>query len=166
MSNVALPPENLTWRSPKLRLKVLVAAFGLAFLIYCFFTWVLWPVKVSGESMMPNFQDGSRHFINKLAYISSNPQRGDVVGLLAPHGEIYLKRVIGLPGESLTFDGGAIQINGAPLPEPYIDRPIPPRLLPASIKLGPNEYWVIGDNRMTSVRGRIPQEAIIGKLVF
>jgi signal peptidase I len=166
VSNVAPSSENLTWRSPKLRLRVLVTAFGAAFAIYCFFTWVLWPVKVSGESMMPNFRDGSRHFINKLAYISSDPQRGDVVGLRAPEGEVYLKRVIGLPGERLTFDFGQIQVNGIPLPEPYIDRPIPPKLMPANLKLGTNEYWVIGDNRMTSVRGPVPREVIIGKLVF
>ena len=143
-----------------------MTAFLGAFAIYCFFTWVLWPVKVSGESMLPNYQDGSRHFINKLAYWSAEPQRGDVVGLRAPNGEIYLKRIIGLPGERLTFEGGRIQINGDPLEEPYIENRIPPKLTPPRLKLGPDEYWVIGDNRATSVRGPVPREVIIGKLAF
>ncbi len=164
--NDAAPPPKLTWTSPRLRLSVFVTAFALAFLIYGFFTWFLWPVKVAGESMMPNYRDGSRHFINKLAYWSAEPQRGDVVGLEAPNGEVYLKRIIGLPGEHLTFDDGRIQINGEPLAEPYIDQVIPPKLLPASIQLSTNEFWVIGDNRLTSVRGPISRDVIIGKLAF
>jgi signal peptidase I len=166
VSEVSSSTEKLTWRSPRLRLRVLFMAFSVAFVIYCFFTWVLWPVKVSGESMMPNYRDGSRHFINKLAYLSSDPQRGDVVGVRAPDGEVYLKRVIGLPGEQLTFEDGRIQIDGVPLPEPYIDMRIPDKLLPAKITLGTNNFWIIGDNRMTSVRGPVPRELIIGKLVF
>jgi signal peptidase I len=160
------PAQKLTWRSPHLRLKVLVTAFVLAVSIYAFFTWVLWPVKVAGESMMPNYRDGSRHFINKLSYWSSNPERGDVVGLRAPDGEVYLKRIIGLPGERLTFDDGRIQVNGVPLAEPYVDQKIPPKFLPATLTLRTNEYWVIGDNRMTSVRGPVPRDLIIGKLIF
>jgi signal peptidase I len=166
VSDVVGAEEKLTWRSPRVRLSFLLTAFSVAFCVYCFFTWVLWPVKVSGESMMPNYRDGSRHFINKLAYWSSEPQRGDVVGLRAPDGEVYLKRIIGLPGERLTFDDGGIQINGVPLTEPYIDRKIPPKLLPATLKLGTNDYWVIGDNRRTSVRGPVPRHLIIGKLVL
>jgi signal peptidase I len=98
--------------------------------------------------------------------LSSDPQRGDVVGVRAPDGEVYLKRVIGLPGEQLTFEDGRIQIDGVPLPEPYIDMRIPDKLLPAKITLGTNNFWIIGDNRMTSVRGPVPRELIIGKLVF
>ncbi len=115
---------------------------------------------------MPNYRDGSRHFINKLAYWSAEPQRGDVVGLLAPNGEVYLKRIIGLPGERLTFDEGGIRVDDRALIEPYIDRKIPTNQMPASITLSTNEYWVIGDNRATSVRGPISREHIIGKLAF
>ena len=75
-------PDKLTWTSPRLRLRVLFTTFLFAFICYGFFNWVLWPVKVSGTSMLPNYQDGSRHFINKLAYWSAKPQRGDVVGVL------------------------------------------------------------------------------------
>src|ERR1041385_5506617 len=103
--------EKLTWRTPLIRLKVLLTALLIAFLCYGFFTWVLWPVKVAGQSMMPNYRDGSRHFINKLAYVSAAPQRGDVIGLHRPNGDIYIKRVIGLPGEHLEFASGGIAVN-------------------------------------------------------
>ena len=164
--NDSAPAPKLTWKSPYVRYKVLLTALAGAFAIYGFFTWILWPVKVAGESMMPNYRNGSRHFINKLAYWSAQPQRGDVVGLLAPNGDIYLKRVIGLPGEHLTFDDKGIYINGRVLLEPYIDQNIPTNQMPASITLSRNEYWVIGDNRATSVRGPISRDHIIGKLAF
>jgi len=147
-----------------LRGKVLGTALLLAFVTYGFFTWVLWPVKVSGESMIPNYPDGSRHFINKLAYRSANPQRGDVVGLRALNGDIYIKRVIGLPGESLTFENGTVQVNGQPLQEPYLERRILSEIDP--ITLGPNQYWMMGDNRPTSVRLGVSAEQIVGKVVF
>src|SRR5436190_10776646 len=137
-------PAKLTWTSPHLRLKVLLITFLFAFLCYGFFNWVLWPVKVSGTSMLPNYQDGSRHFINKLAYWSAKPQRGDVVGVQAENGETYIKRISGLPGEQLTFDGGVVAINDKPLREAYIETRVPWRVDP--VTLGPNDYYVMGDN--------------------
>jgi signal peptidase I len=156
--------EKLTWTSPRVRLKVLFTAFLLAFVCYGFFNWILWPVKVSGTSMMPNYRDGSRHFINKLAYWSAKPQRGDVVGIQAPNGDTYIKRIIGMPGERLTFDGGVVAINGVPLREPYIETKVPWEVTAET--LGPDEYYVMGDNRAVSVLGAISVERIVGKVVF
>ena len=157
-------PEKLTWTSPRLRLRVLFTTFLFAFVCYGFFNWVLWPVKVSGTSMLPNYQDGSRHFINKLAYWSAKPQRGDVVGVQAENGDTYIKRIIGLPGERLTFDGGVVAINGVPLREAYIETRVPWPVKP--ITLGPNDYYVMGDNRAVSVLGPVPSERVIGKVVL
>jgi len=146
------------------RFKVLFTTLLLSFFCYAFFTWILWPVKVAGESMMPNYLDGSRHFINKLAYWSDKPQRGDVVGLRARDGDILIKRVIGLPGEELTFDGGAVAINGRPLLEPYTSTRVPWTNDP--VVLGPQDYYMMGDNREISVLGVVPLKRIIGKVVF
>jgi signal peptidase I len=158
-------PTKLTWTSPKVRLRVLFSAFLIAFVCYGFFTWVLWPVQVLGDSMLPNYHSGERHFINKLAYRVATPQRGDVVALYAPNGDVYLKRVLGLPGETVTFTNGGLAIDGQELKEPYVDTKIVPREDEEG-KLGPNDYSVIGDNRATSVRGKVPREDIIGKVVF
>jgi signal peptidase I len=164
----APPPTKLTWTSPILRMKVLFIAFLTAFGCYAFFTWVLWPVKVWGDSMLPNFHHGERHFVNKLAYRAAPPQRGDVIALHAPGGEVYLKRVIGLPGETVTFTNGGIAIGGRLLEEPYVDTKIIPRPddWPKLGKLGPEDFYVIGDNRATSVRGQVPKRDIIGKVAF
>jgi signal peptidase I len=158
-------PSKLTWKSPRLRLKVLVTALALAFFTYGFFTWILWPVKVLGESMMPNYRNGSHHFINKLAYRSVKPQRGDVVGVRVTNGDVYIKRVIGLPGERVTIENGRIAINGQPLREPYIDTEIPAKRRDPW-ELGPDEYFVAGDNRATSVLFGVGVQHIIGKVVF
>ena len=164
----APPPTKLTWTSPILRMKVLFIAFVVAFVCYGFFTWVLWPVQVLGDSMLPNYHSGERHFVNKLAYRGAPPQRGDVIALHAPGGEVYLKRVVGLPGETVTFTNGGIAIGGRRLEEPYVDTKITPREedLPKLGRLGPGDFYVIGDNRATSVRGQVPQKAIIGKVAF
>jgi signal peptidase I len=158
-------PTKLTWTSPKVRLRVLFSAFLIAFVCYGFFTWVLWPVQVLGDSMLPNYHSGERHFINKLAYRTAKPQRGDVVALYAPNGDVYLKRVLGLPGETVTFTNGSLAIDGQELKEPYVDTKIVPREDEEG-KLGPDDYYVIGDNRATSVRGKVSKQHIIGKVVF
>ena len=159
------PREKLGWMSRRLRLRVLGTSLLLAFLCYAFFTWVLWPVKVTGDSMMPNYHNDSRHFINKLAYWSGKPRRGEVIGLRAGGGEIYIKRVVGLPGERVSFEDGRILINGQLLEEPYIDSKIPWTEL-EPVTLGPDDYYVIGDNRATSVLGPVPFDRFIGRVLF
>ncbi len=160
--------EKLTWTSPRLRLRVLFSAFLIAFVCYGFFTWVLWPVKVLGDSMMPNYHDGERHFINKLAYRSAKPRRGDVIALYVPNGDVYIKRVLGLPGETIVLTNGGVLINGTMLAEPYVTSRIPLRREREALegRLRPGEYFVIGDNRATTVFGKVPAKDIIGKVVF
>lgn len=159
-------PEKLTWRTPLVRLKVLLSALLIAFVCYGFFTWILWPVKVAGQSMMPNYLDGSRHFINKLAYVSAAPQRGDVVGVRTPDGDVYIKRIVGLPGEIIYVERGEIMVNGELLNEPYVETRIPRRFEVPFTELGPDHYFVIGDNRATSIWRRTRRAEIIGKVVY
>jgi signal peptidase I len=132
-----------------------------------FFTFQIWlmPIRVSGLSMMPTFQDGEVRFVNKLSYVNANPQSGDVV-CLVPRQEdaLYLKRVIGVPGDSLEFRGGRIRVNGERLTEPYIRGSIPWPLKP--VKLGADEYFVIGDNRSVTVFGVVSKSQILGKVFF
>lgn len=158
-----IPSANVG-RFGVLRFKVLFAAMLLAFVVYGIFNWVLWPVRIMGDSMLPSYQTGERHFINKLAYFSDKPQRGDVVGLRVSNGDIYIKRIIGLPGEEISFTNGAVFINGRALKEAYINTRVPWVNPPA--KLGPDTYYVMGDNRAVSVLGPIHSHLIIGKVVY
>jgi signal peptidase I len=147
----------------EVRREVLYTSLVLCLLSFAVSRWVLWPVKISGESMVPNYQDGQPNFINRLAYLSTQPQRGDVVALRAGK-DFLIKRVIGLPGEKIEFYRGTIIVNGQPLEEHYPVKPLLWRLAP--VELGANDYFVMGDNRTVSLLGAVPREKIIGKAIF
>src|SRR5579864_8553861 len=82
------------------------------------------PVKVEGTSMMPALTDQERIFINKFTYRfgSGNIERGDLVVFFFPldHSKSYIKRVIGLPGDTVQIDSGTVYVNGNRLQEPYV----------------------------------------------
>ena len=128
---------------------------------------------VDGPSMLPNFQNGQRILVNKAVYrFFHEPERGDVIILRPPnnpHGD-YIKRIIGLPGESVEIKEGIVYIHTTdgqvvPLDEPYIAEtakdPFNGETIPE------NEYFVLGDNRINSADSRnnwtVPGQNIIGK---
>src|SRR5665213_136849 len=122
----------------------------LAVVCVAVFRLALLPARVEGISMAPTYADGSFNFVNRLAYLRHEPRRGDVVGvrLTPPHGLsaphiMFLKRVIGLPGEAISFVDGRARINGQPLLEPYEKGRCDWNRDP--VTLGPDEYYVVGD---------------------
>jgi signal peptidase I len=149
---------------PEQRRKGLLAGLIIAALGYAVFRSVLWPVQVLGDSMCPTYYNGTRHYVNKLAYWAQKPQRGDVVTLNIRQREMFIKRIVGLPGERVEFSEGRILINGQLLQENYTGTVIPWKM--ESIELGPDHYFVIGDNRAESVHGVVPMSRIIGKVLF
>lgn len=124
---------------------------------------------VDGASMVPNFQDGEYILVNKISYLIGNHQRGDSVILKFPgdpEHKKYIKRVIGLPGETLEIKKGEVHINGKKLDEFYLPKNI--LTYPDSkTAIGANEYYMIGDNRTNSSDSRTwgvcPKKYIIGK---
>ena len=156
------------WKLTLARIAVLVAV--------CFvvFRFILLPVRVEGISMLPTYRNGSVNFVNRLSYWRHPPRRGDVVGIrLAPRditrpSIMYLKRVIGLPGETVAFVNGKVLINGKVLDEPYekydCDWNLPP------VKLGPSQYFVVGDNRSMPSEdhkfGKVERDHIVGKAIL
>jgi signal peptidase I len=144
----------------------LVRALCLAAAAFVIFRFVLLPVRVTGGSMEPTYHDGSINFINQLAYRRHEPQRGDVVGVrFAGRSVMLLKRVVGLPGELIGFQNGKVTVNGAALDEPYIKLPSDWARHP--VQLGPNDYFVVGDNRSMAIEnhtlGITKRERILGK---
>ena len=127
--------------------------------------WVLMPIRTDGSSMLPTYTPGKLHFVNRLSYGARSPVRGDVVAvqLAGPH-VVYIKRIVGLPGERVAIAGGQVQINGTALSEPYVRHR---RLWDLEEQtLGLREYFLIGDNRAISDFGRAPVNKILGKVVF
>ena len=143
-----------------------LAVFCYIFFKFFFFKMVILPVRIEGNSMSPTYHDHGWNYVNKLAYRHSEPQRGDVVSIrMSGEHVMFLKRIVGLPGETVAFEHGILFINGEPMPEPYLKNRSPaPRLAP--VTLGPNEYYVIGDNRMNSDQGRIKRERIVGRVIL
>ncbi len=134
--------------------------------------FVFEPVLVSGDSMYPTLLDGERMFVEKLTYLVEPPQRGDIVICHYPYyDENCVKRVIGLPGETIEIAGGMVYIDGAPLEEGAywegeIWKDMAPQLVPE------DSVFVIGDNRNYSTDSRdravgpLTYGQIIGKVHF
>jgi signal peptidase I len=156
----------LIGRNPRV---TLLRAAVLAVTSFVVFRFILLPARIEGISMLPTFQDRSVNFVNRLAYLWHEPRRGDVVGirLAGPH-VMYMKRIIGLPGETVAFVGGRVLINGEVLDEPYEKSPCDWNVPP--VKLGPDEYFVVGDNRTmpseNHVFGRAGRDRIVGKALL
>ena len=118
--------------------------------------------------MEPTYRD-SLNLVNRLVFRIRAPRRGDVVAIrLAGPNVLYVKRIIGLPAERVSIVEGTVEINGAPLIEPYVNRR--QRWNYPEITVGPREYFVIGDNRGMKMSdhdfGRVDARRVLGTLVF
>ena len=107
--------------------------------------------SVAGDSMRDTLITGDKVFITRLEYALGTPDRGDIAQIELPdRGGLYLKRVVGLPGETVEIISGTVHVNGQPLSEPYAA----PSDDDFSVELGDDEYFVLGDNRPVSYDSR------------
>lgn len=123
--------------------------------------------RVQGHSMLPTLQEGEYLIINKLSYFLDEPSRGDIIVLHFPRDRSreYIKRVIGLPGDTVEISGEEVQVNGVRLNEPYVNGNSAYRSATWTVPQG--HYFVMGDNRNNSSDSRtwsfLPREDIVGK---
>jgi signal peptidase I len=147
----------------------LLIAIGLALVIIVF---LYQPVKVEGTSMAPLLSDQERIFINKFVYRFEDIHRGDVVVFWYPldRSKSFIKRIIGLPGETVDIRHGLLYVNGQLIPEPYV----PPQYTDVTdfgpVKVPKDSYFVMGDHRISSndsrVFGPVASQFIYGRAVF
>lgn len=139
----------------------------LAILIFLVIRSLVQNYRIEGQSMEPNFQHGQYLLVNKLAYRLGEYRRGDVIVFHYPNNpsQDYIKRVIGLPGDTVEFRDGVLIVNGLTVEEPYDQIPIA-RDIPAQT-VAPGFLYVLGDNRPASsdtrTWGQLSQEFVIGK---
>jgi len=132
------------------------------------------PFVVSGSSMVPTFHNGEYLIVDQVSYRFENPMRGDVIIFHYPKdpSKFFIKRIIGLPGETVNLSRGTVTIE-APgkkpltLDESYVKNK---SLDSGKYKLGSGEYFVMGDNRISSsdsrVWGSLPKDLIVGRALL
>jgi len=157
-----LKQEIISW------IVTLATAIVLALVIR---TFIFEPIRVDGSSMADTLHNGEITFTFKTGYLFNDPQRQDVVICRYPNRkEYFVKRVMGVPGDTIAILGTTVYINGQPVEEPYLTAErnrYDHTMLP--ITLGENEYFVMGDNRdnsndsrnLTKV-GPITRDMIVG----
>jgi signal peptidase I len=166
------PPPSSRWRAPLTEILKTVAL--VLFLVVTIRTFVVEAYVVHGKSMEDTFHDGDRLLIEKFAPRFESISRGDVIIFHHPEepGKRLIKRVIGLPGETVKIENGVVFIDGKPLAEPWL--PEMPERHDGSFmepkRIEPETYFVLGDNRDISNDSRrigaIPRHLIVGKFLF
>ena len=155
-------------------LQVIIFAVSIFLFLYLL---VVQPHKIKGDSMQPNYPDGEYLLTDKVTYRFQQPKRGDVVVFKAPgsDGDEYIKRIMGLPGETLTIEKGKILINGVSLEENYLGNDVFTsgglfNKEGESVIIPEDNYFVLGDNRSYSSDSRawgfVPKKEITGRAWF
>ncbi|NJR32613.1 MAG: signal peptidase I [Chamaesiphon sp. CSU_1_12] len=162
------------WQKWSENITILVVAIGLAFLIR---TFIAEPRYIPSESMLPTLEIGDRVIVEKLSYYSHPPQRGDII-VFAPPPQLqaqgylaeqaFIKRVIGLPGNTIEVKNGRVYVDRELLTESYIAEP--PNYVMPPVVVPPEQLFVMGDNRNNSndshAWGFLPKTNIIGHACF
>lgn len=132
--------------------------------------FLIQPFYVEGASMEPNFESHEYLIIDEVSYRLRSPQRGDVIVFRYPHDpkQFYIKRVIGLPGETVAINSGQVVVNDRPLEEDYLSELNLSKSSLGEKVIGADEYFVLGDNRANSsdsrVFGPIKRSYIVGRV--
>jgi signal peptidase I len=157
-------------------IKALLIAIGIALLIR---TFIFSPYMVDGHSMDPTLQDRERLFVDKAVYYLHQPQRGDIIVFHATPERDFVKRVIGLPGETVEVRNDTLYINGKVVNEPYLEKRkeelkksgqhLTEDFGPVTIPQG--KIFVMGDNRPNSLDSRfqlgpVSLDKVVGRSEF
>jgi signal peptidase I len=149
----------------------IVETIALTLIIFLVIRFAIQSYRVEGVSMQPGLQSDQYVLVNKMAYLFHAPERGDVIVFHFPldTSKDFIKRVIGLPGDTISYTSTMVQVNGVVLNEPYISEKANP-LGKNPFVVPPNEYFVMGDNRPASDDSRdwgyVPKDYIVGKAVM
>ena len=154
--------------------KNIVETVIIALVAFLIFSFVLCPGRIPSSSMEPTLRIGDIVLANGLAYIASDPQRGDIV--IFKHDElgkkILIKRVIGMPGDSLMFVEGDLYLNGELLQEDYLPDGVKTDSFKDFDEIPEDCYFVMGDNRTESYDSRgwrepyVCKDDILGKMLI
>ena len=174
-TNVPAAPGWLgVWRSQQENIRLVAIALILAILIRIF---IAEPRYIPSDSMIPTLHTGDRLVVEKVSYHFHPPHTGDIVVFEPPEqlqslgyrkDQVFIKRIIGKPGDLVRVNNSKVYINDRPLSEDYIAEPPDYQLV--SVKVPEAEFFVMGDNRNDSndshIWGFLPKQNIIGRAIF
>jgi signal peptidase I len=167
-------PKNPILKAVLEFIKTVAIVLILAFIIKAF---LIQTFIIDGTSMEPNFHNNEYLLVDKLSYHFTQPKRGDVDILIPPDDvtKDYIKRIIGVPGDTVTIKSGQVFINKKLIKEPYLPKGTQTLINDnpddeMTVKLKKDQYFVLGDNRGNSRDSRfigvIPKHNIIGKTLL
>jgi signal peptidase I len=148
----------------------IVEIIALTLLIFLAIHFTIQNYQIDGPSMQNTLHTGQYVLVNKVAYLFHAPERGDIIILQEPDqpGRDLIKRVIGLPGDTIKLDGTNVWVNGTELNEPYITQKSNPGA--NTLTVPANEYFVMGDNRPVSEDSRyfgfVPKDYVVGRAIL
>ena len=166
VSTESQPQQSDNWK--RFALDILETVI-LAVVLYFGINAISARVRVDGLSMNPTLQHGEYVLVSRLSYKTGEPQRGDIIVFSFPmdQRQDLIKRVIGLPGETITIRDGELLVNGMKLEEPYIAQP---PIYNGEWAVSEGELFVLGDNRNDSKDshqwGLLPDDNVIGKALL
>lgn len=157
--------KSSAWKAVLEIFQTAIVSLLIFFFVYVF---LVQPHRVKGASMLPNYKDGELVLVEKVSYKIYKPSRGDVIVFTAPGQKVsFIKRVIGLSGETVKLEDGKVYINNRILNESYESQDTIGKL---ELTLGSDEFFVLGDNRGESTDSRafgsIKKDSIEGKAWF
>lgn len=175
-SQITPPPQGSSFESISLFVFDFLKVFLIAVAIIIPVRWFLFqPFVVTGDSMLPNFQDNNYLIIDELSYRLRPPHRGEVIVMRFPPdpSKFFIKRIVALPGERILIESGKVKIfneqypDGTSLDESYLPQK---NITYGNVdrSLGMDEFFVLGDNRLSSsdsrIWGTLPRKDIIGRV--
>lgn len=160
IENESLKKKNK--QDNKMSLKEIIFYFSIILIVVLLKTYVVTPIRVSGDSMKDTLHNKDILILNKISYHFQDIKRFDIV-VLDNENEYIIKRVIGLPGEKIAYKNNKLYVNDKEVKENYSHK----KTEDFTVTVPKNKYYVLGDNRVNSVDSRIlgafPKNKILGK---
>lgn len=164
LKTIFIPGSAREFFVPRITLAYLIRVGVLVVACLVFFGIFFTPVVISGGSMEPTYKSLGINLVNRFKFSGREPQRGDIVVIRYDNRVMYLKRIVGLPGETVEFRHGRLYVDGRELHEPYVKLPCDWNLSPRKVETG--YYYAVGDNRSQPLRqhrfGQVLRRRIIG----
>ena len=167
----AAPAVDAEPRTPEVRLRPILITLGVVVLVMVGLRFVAEPMRVSSDSMSPAFSTGDEVLVQKLGAHAREPSLGEVVVVRSPaSGDLVIKRVAAVGGQTVAIADGVLKVDGKPVREPYVDRAQVDGTFFGPVRVPPGSVFLLGDQRLGSVDSRsfgpVPVGSIVGRVAF